>query len=147
MYREQIHLPGTLMLWVILFSLQNSRDVQCICSAFARRISIFVDRTKYLHFSRIICFEQPNTECKISNQNLRHISMLPEETNDAQIRKKRVRKRIHCNRKKENMSEEYYIIKDTFQNLQHSILFWKPNKTPHLSLKKLIVKVWQYLPK
>ena len=66
-YRVRIHLQGTLILGIILFSLENSRDVQCICSAFTRRISIFVDNTKNLHFSRIICLRQPNTKHKISN--------------------------------------------------------------------------------
>ena len=37
-------------------SLLNSRDVQLIASAFARRISILVDNTTTLHLSGIICF-------------------------------------------------------------------------------------------
>lgn len=50
---------GTLTLRATnVLSLLNSRVIHVIVSAFARRISIFVDRTWYVHFSGIICLSQ-----------------------------------------------------------------------------------------
>jgi hypothetical protein len=46
---------GTIIFWGST-SLLYSRDVQLIASAFARRISILVDKTTTLHLSGIICF-------------------------------------------------------------------------------------------
>lgn len=54
---KNIHLPKAFDLSGTVISLLNSRDAHCIDSAFARRISILVDKTSYLHLEVTICLQ------------------------------------------------------------------------------------------
>lgn len=52
----EIHLRVDMFIfWGTATSLVYSKELHCIGSAFASRISILVDKTSYLHLAGIIC--------------------------------------------------------------------------------------------